>query len=441
MNNQTSDSPQGKVKSRMVRPALLAVLVACSLFFSVFFLASPRAFSQKNFDGFTQLKSPETVASGAVQAAKIKRYDFKLGWDDTFYRVISYFEVPGPRIQAMLAKARNIYDLRTVKKDSVLRVYAEDNKIESIEYRFNEFEAVHLKRDEKDPDGFSAYKSTLPHETRVEAVAGTIYTSLYEDGRKAGLDPQAILSFSDIFAWDVDFAADIRRGDSFKIYFETLYVEGRFVKTGKILGAEMVNEGKTYRAVYFEDARGRGGYYDENGKSVRRMLLKSPLRYSRISSRFTNARFHPILKYYRPHHGIDYAAPHGTPVEASGSGRVVYSGWKGGYGNFVEVRHPNGYITGYGHLSKIKSGISVGAQVEQGEIIGYVGSTGISTGPHLHYEVKQNNMLINPLRIKAEPNKAVPKEDGARFASVKEDVFKRLAAALDGSKIRLASIR
>lgn len=430
-------------KPKRARPALVAVLVASSLFLSAFFLLSPQAFSQKNTDGFDAgAVSSKTLSSGEkVEEPKVKRYDFRFGQDDTFYKVISYFDVPGPRILSMLAKAKKIYDFRSVKKDSVLSVYAEDNKIESVEYRFNEFEAVQLKKDDKDPDGFSAFKTTLPHETKVVAVAGTIDNSLYGDGLKAGLDPQSILSFSDIFAWDVDFAADIRRGDSFKIYMEQLYVEGRFVKTGRILGAEIVNEGKTYKAVYFEDGKGRGGYYDENGKSVRRMLLKSPLRYSRISSRFTNARFHPILKYYRPHHGIDYAAPSGTPVEASGGGRVVYSGWKGGYGNFIEVRHPNGYVTGYGHLSRIKPGVSVGAQIEQGQIIGFVGSTGISTGPHLHYEVKINNTLINPLRIKAEPNKAVPKEDAIRFASAKEEVFKKLASATPALNVRLASVR
>ncbi|MEK7680183.1 MAG: M23 family metallopeptidase, partial [Deltaproteobacteria bacterium] len=167
--------------------------------------------------------------------------------------------------------------------------------------------------------------------------------------------------------------------------------------------------------------------YDSAGGSMERTLLKSPLRFRRITSYFSRKRFHPIHKRYRPHHGIDYAAPTGTPVEAAGSGRVVHAGWKGGYGNFVELRHSNGYVTGYGHLSRIGKGIRTGANIEQGSIVGYVGSTGISTGPHLHYEVKRHGSLINPLSIKPTPNKAIAKGEMNRFASVRDDILKTLS--------------
>ncbi len=236
------------------------------------------------------------------------------------------------------------------------------------------------------------------------------------------------MNMTDIFAWDVDFGSEIQKGDSFSMLFEETHVNGRPVRTGRILGAEMTNAGKKYTAVYYVDGRGKGGYYDNDGRSMERTLLKSPLRFRRITSYFSRRRFHPILRRYRPHHGIDYAAPAGTPVEAAGSGRVVHAGWKGGYGNFVEVRHSNGYVTGYGHLSRIGKGIRPGANIEQGSIVGYVGSTGISTGPHLHYEVRRSGSLINPLSIKPTPNKAVAGSEMARFASVRNDILKTLSS-------------
>ncbi len=185
--------------------------------------------------------------------------------------------------------------------------------------------------------------------------------------------------------------------------------------------------GKRVTAIYFEDSEGGTGYYDENGRSLRRTLLRSPLRYRRISSYFSKGRYHPILKKYRPHHGIDYAAPTGTPVESAGSGRVTFAGWKRGYGNFVTIKHNNSFETSYGHFSRIKKGIKKGVKVAQAQVIGYVGSTGISTGPHLHYEVRRGKKLINPLSVRPKPNSTVPKADKERFAQVRNAMLVRLA--------------
>ncbi|MBI5887641.1 MAG: peptidoglycan DD-metalloendopeptidase family protein [Deltaproteobacteria bacterium] len=417
----------------LTRPILLAVLVGISIFFTVFFILSPKAFSQKETGNARGIAPQDTGGPGPAALAEpapalSRRYDFRLSDADTFYRILSYFNLSGVQTQEIIQKTKAVYDLRALKKGEVLRVYAEGNRIDAIEYRISDFEMLNITRDASAPEGFKAARVELPHEMRTMTVSGTIQNSLYEDGIKAGADAQGIMNFSDIFAWDVDFAADIRKGDTFKIYYETHYVDGKYLKTGKILGAEIVSGGRRVAAVYFEGGDGKAGYYDEDGKSLRRMLLKSPLRFSRISSRFTTSRFHPILKMYRPHHGIDYAAPTGTPVEASGSGRVVSAGWKSGYGNFIELKHPNGYVTGYGHLSRIGKGVSPGRAVEQGEVIGYVGSTGISTGPHLHYEIKVNGSLINPQRIKAQPNKSVAKNDMRRFASARDEIMKKLAA-------------
>ena len=204
-------------------------------------------------------------------------------------------------------------------------------------------------------------------------VSGVIESSLYEDGVKAGADPQLIMSLTDVFAWDVDFTSDVQKGDTFRILYEALYVDGAPVSAGRILGAEMVNNGKKYSAVYFE---GTGGYYDLDGKSLRRTLLKSPLRFRRITSHFTKSRFPPILKKFRPHHGIDYGAPKGTPVESAGSGRVAFAGWKNGYGNLSRgiTTVTNGLRT-----PRQQKASARGRRLP-GDLIGYVGSTGISTG-------------------------------------------------------------
>ncbi len=432
-NSLQDISNNPKRAAGLTRPILLAVLVGISIFFSVFFILSPEAFSQKDTNsaiGPKDIVEPaRTVLGQSAPASPLsRRYDFKLSDADTFNKILSYFKLSGAQTQEIIQKTKDVYDLRTLRKGEVLRVYAGDNRIDAIEYKISDFEILNITRDASSPEGFKAVRVELPHEMRTMTVSGVIQNSLYEDGIKAGADAQGIMNFSDIFAWDVDFAADIRKNDTFKIYYETHYVDGKYLKTGKILGAEIVNDGRRFTAVYFEGSDGKAGYYDEDGGSLRRMLLKSPLRFSRITSRFTNNRFHPILKLYRPHHGIDYAAPTGTPVEASGSGRVIFAGWKNGYGNFIALKHPNGYVTGYGHLSRIKKGVSPGRAVEQAEVIGYVGSTGISTGPHLHYEIKLNNTLINPQRIKAQPNKAVAKNDMPRFASARDGIMKKLTA-------------
>ncbi len=425
LDNLTGLSTQN-TRRKLLKPVVIAAGAGVLLFLAVVFLISPNAFSQF-FSGVTPFKpvSPaaiESVKLSAPLGPKIDRLDFRLTGTDTFYRIMSVLKVPGPEIHAIAGKARPIYDLRQLKKDTILRVVTKDDKWERIEYRFNEYEILVVEA----ADGIKASMSELPHEKKTVVISGTIENSLYEDGLKAGVDPQAIMALSDIFAWDVDFASDIRKGDTFSVLTEVLYVEGRPVKAGRILGAEMVNDGRKYTAVYFAGTDGAGSYFDAEGKSLTRTLLKSPLRFRRITSYFTNRRFHPLLKVYRPHHGIDYAAPTGTPVESSGNGRVIFSGWKNGYGNFIEVKHNNNYITGYGHLSRIVRGIRPGAKVSQGEVIGFVGSTGISTGPHLHYEIRVNSRLINPLSVKSEPDRSITKAELAKFASLRDDVVKKL---------------
>jgi murein DD-endopeptidase MepM/ murein hydrolase activator NlpD len=219
------------------------------------------------------------------------------------------------------------------------------------------------------------------------------------------LDISLALELSDIYAWTIDFYA-VQKGDRFRVYYEEISIDSVPSGTGKVLGAVFQTEGRYLYAFYFEHGS-NGNYFDEQGKNLRRSFLKAPLRFSRISSRFSGSRMHPVLRIRRPHYGVDYAAPSGTPVYALGDGKVTEAGWNGGYGRYVKIRHNSVYTTGYGHLSGYGKGIRAGVQVRQGEVIGYVGSSGLSTGPHLDFRVYKNGSPVDPLKMESPPAKPV----------------------------------
>lgn len=303
----------------------------------------------------------------------------------------------------------DVYKLRNVSAGQNYKlVVDEQNRLQSFVYRINDDSVLKIVRT---GDEFAAEKVAVEYERRVAQIAGIIESNLISsigDGK----DRQRLaLNLSDIFAWDIDFTTDLRNGDIFKIIVEELYENGKFKKYGNILAAEFVNNGEAYHAYRFEYGDIQG-YYDQEGKSLRRAFLKAPLNYRRISSGFSKGRLHPILKTYRPHHGVDYAAPHGTPVSAVGDGTVLFVGYRGDYGRLVIIRHPNGYETRYGHLSRFVRGAEKGIKIKQGDIIGYVGSTGLTTGPHLHYEMRLNNRFINPLKTRIPAGRPLP--DAAR---------------------------
>ncbi len=245
-------------------------------------------------------------------------------------------------------------------------------------------------------DSLAAQKDTVPLVRTVFAAEGVVENTLWESMRKAGIEPEAIMRFTDILAYDFDFVTDTRNGHRFRILYEKLSFRDSTIGVGRILLAEYITPKRDYVAVWYRDPEGREGYFDLEGKSMKKALLKAPLSYTRISSHFSHRRFHPILKIYRPHLGVDYAAPVGTPVVASGDGVVVFAGWKGGFGKFIHIKHPNGIETMYGHLSRFAKGIRRGVRVRRGQVIGYVGATGLATGPHLDYRVKVKGKFVNP---------------------------------------------
>jgi murein DD-endopeptidase MepM/ murein hydrolase activator NlpD len=246
---------------------------------------------------------------------------------------------------------------------------------------------------------FTTSISTYPLERRIATASAVIEDALFLAGQRAGLSDRVIMEMIEIFGWDVDFALDVRAGDHFMVIYEELFKDGEKVRDGKILASEFRNRGRSIRAVRYAKKEGSGEYFSPEGFSMRKAFLRTPVKFSRISSRFTRGRMHPVLQRMRAHKGVDYAAPRGTPIKAAGHGRVASSGRKGGYGKTVVLQHGGTYTTLYAHLSRIHPRAKAGKRVKQGEIIGYVGTTGLATGPHLHYEFRVRGVHKDPLRV------------------------------------------
>lgn len=339
---------------------------------------------------------------------------------ETMYEVFIRYGLDIQDLFSIREASANIFSLRNISAGQNYKLLAnEQNKVLSFIYRMNDDYILKIVRDGEGftPTskslvwGFTAEKTAIEYEKRVAHIGGIIDDNLISSVGEGKDKNRLALNLSDIFAWDIDFTTDIRNGDIFKMIVEELYENGEFIKYGNILAAEFVNNGDAYNAYRFEHNDIRE-YYNKEGKLLRRAFLKAPLNYRRISSGFSMGRFHPILKKYRPHHGVDYAAPSNTPVSTVGDGTVLFAGYKGGYGKLLIIRHPNGYETRYGHLSKFAKGIKRGLKIAQGDTIGYVGTTGITTGPHLHYEMRLNSKFINPIKIKIPTGRPLP--DNAR---------------------------
>lgn len=331
--------------------------------------------------------------------------------------------------------ARDLHDIISLGEptDTLKRLYPgqefrirvdEHGRLQSLVYKIDALESLRVERDAEGQ--FTAEAQTRPLEVRTSFASAQITNSLFLSGQEAGLANGLIMELADIFGWDIDFVLDIREGDSFNVLYEEHYLDGEKVKDGAILAAEFTNQGKTYQAVRFEDADGRGTYFAPNGLSMRKAFLRSPVHFSRISSRF-GKRHHPVYNRVRSHKGVDYAAPTGTPIRAAGDGKVIFRGTKGGYGRTVILQHGGRYSTLYAHMSRFASGMKTGTRVKQGQVIGYVGMSGTATGPHLHYEFRINGVHRNPLTVQ------LPQADpiGDDHRDIFERHARRVLAQLD----------
>ncbi len=307
------------------------------------------------------------------------------------------------QIHDLREAVKPVYDLGRIRAGQELRLAGlPDGTWRRLEYDVDETRFLVVRRE---GDGVRAEMQFVPIEFKTALVAGVIEDSLIAALNEAGEeDALAIDLVERCFGWDIDFHTDLRQGDTFRIFVEKRYLDGRFAGYRDILAAEFVNEGRVYRAYRFTYPDTRASdYFDEAGGSRRKAFLRSPLKFARVTSRFTSSRFHPIHKIYRPHYGVDYAAPIGTPVQATADGQVAFAGRESGSGNVVKMRHKNAYATAYLHLSRFGPGVRTGASLKGGDIVGYVGSTGDSTGPHLDYRIYVHGSPVNPLGHKFKP--------------------------------------
>jgi murein DD-endopeptidase MepM/ murein hydrolase activator NlpD len=277
----------------------------------------------------------------------------------------------------------------------------------------------------KSDDGFQGETVIRKPDSRPAFASGEIEGSLYVAAREAGLSDRVAMEMAGIFGWNIDFVYDVRKGDRFEVVYEELYLDGEKFDTGNILSARFVNRGEEVIALRYTDSTGDTDYYSPNGSSMRKAFLRTPIS-ARVSSSFNLQRRHPVLDVVRPHEGTDYAAPPGTPIKAAGDGRVIFAGWKGGYGRTVILQHGDNITTLYAHMNRLGRGIKHGSRVKQGDTVGHVGSSGMVTGPHLHYEFRVNGSPRNSRTVKLPDAKPVPKSEIARFQSFAEQEVAKL---------------
>jgi murein DD-endopeptidase MepM/ murein hydrolase activator NlpD len=317
--------------------------------------------------------------------------------------------------------ARPVYDLAKVKANQRYWLhFTQEGTFRDFRYPVDDERYLTVYQDVA-RDQLVPVMKNFQYEIRLSNISAKIESSLYGAIVDIGEQYQLALDLADIFGYDIDFNTDIQEGDSFRALVEKRYLDGQFVKNGAVLAATISNKQKLLTAIRFEDENGKPAYYAPDGRALKRSFLKSPLKVFRITSRFSYHRMHPILKIVRPHLGVDYAAPIGTPVQAVGSGVVVSAGRNGASGNMVHLRHSGGYETKYSHLSRIT--VKVGARVDQGEIVGYVGSTGLSTGPHLDFRIFRHGKPINPTKIIFPPAKPVSRDKFDRFVALRDKLI------------------
>ncbi|MGM0594678.1 MAG: OapA family protein [Pseudomonadota bacterium] len=362
------------------------------------------------------LALPERIsdqpAEAAIEAEKALPWEsVSVRSGDSLSLIFDRLKLSPQQLHAVVQADQDNQLATALRPGQQLKFQIEQGRLKAIKYIISPEKSLYITRK---GEQFQSHVIEHPVEIRLTHAAGEIESSLFLSGMQAGLSDNIIMELVNIFGWDVDFALDIRKGDQFTLLFEEHYLDGEKLRDGKILAAEFTNRGNTYRAVRFTDDNGQSQYYSPEGKSMRKAFLRSPVDFRRISSQFQPERYHPVLGKKRPHRGVDYAAATGTPIKAAGDGKVIFRGRKGGYGNTVVLQHGGNITTLYAHMSKFKRGVGSGSRVKQGQIIGYVGATGLATGPHLHYEFRINGAHRNPLTVElpdAEPIQARYKDD------------------------------
>ncbi len=318
------------------------------------------------------------------------------------------------------------FSLTHIRKGQPYKIILQENNLVGVEYEINKEVRLVVQ---KENGRFSIIQAPIEYDLSLEVVSSTITSSLFEAVRKSGEQSKLAWKLSDIFAWDIDFIRDIQSGDQFKVLVEKRYRDGKLSGYGNIQAAFFTNNNTCFKAFLHKSSKGVSGYYDENGRSLQKAFLKAPLAFSRITSKFTKKRLHPIFKVYRSHPGVDYAAPKGTPIKTVGDGIIAEIGYNKGMGNYINIHHSNGYTTGYNHMSKFAKGMKKKKSVLQGDVIGYVGMTGYATGPHLDFRMKKNGKLLDPLKHKSPSAKPVRPVEMEQFLARTIELSVRILTA------------
>jgi murein DD-endopeptidase MepM/ murein hydrolase activator NlpD len=425
-----------RTKKNMSGAHWAVLFVSTSLFSVIFFLISDIAqatrvssLQQGGLFGLSTssirmvnlpLEIPQYFSEEIVEPAKKKLQNVtmpKMKWQtitvkkgDNLSKLFHRMNINTKELHKIVRLGKPTKTLNLISPGEELKFLLIDNKLSELIYEIDDSHALHITRKDEQ---FVAKTITTELDKRIAHATGVVQSSLYMAAQEAGIPGSMTMELANIFDWDIDFVLDVHTGDRFSIIFEEYYLDGEKISYGDILAAEFVNQGNIYRAVRYTDNNDHADYYTPDGSNMRKAFLRNPVDASRISSGF-GKRYHPILNRMRDHNGVDYAAPTGTPIKATGDGKIIHMGRKGGYGNTVIVQHGGKYQTLYAHLSGFAKGLQKGSRVQQGEIIGYIGKTGLATGPHLHYEFQVNGEHRNPLTVKlpgAAPITALQKLD------------------------------
>ncbi len=372
---------------------------------------------------------PEIATDTPSVERSLQVFEGTLARGETLGEVLHRNGVSNAVVHGVTRAMGRIYDFRKARPGHRYRLSL-DAEGGLVEFRY---ESSPIESYMVSPDGeaFMSRREEPPTRTEMVRIAGVVSSNLHEAIMGLGESAQLAVDLADIFAWDIDFSRSVRFGDEFRVLYERLYradSRGRdvYVGPGRILAARYSGATGDHAAIYFESGEGRGGYYRPDGSSVERNFLMSPVRNSRIASAFSNSRLHPILRVWRPHHGIDYAAPEGTPIWAVADGTVIHTGRAGGFGNLVKIRHSDGYVSYYGHLSRYAGGIAKGQRVRQKQVIGYVGHTGLATGPHVCFRVSKSGRFVDPARLRLPGGAPLSRALREAFASSADTLLARL---------------
>ena len=397
------------------------------LFISVLFLSVLLWGWIKCSDSETKISSdpiikPPTNSFG-FHSDSLEQHSFSIRKNETLSDILLNLGLPGDSIFRIINKSNDVLDVRRIIAGNTYHTFAKPDSSNSLEYFVYEKSPVDFVVFNLN-DSINVYEGTKEITIRENQKSAVIDNSLYVSLMNSDASPELAIKLSQIFAWQIDFY-HLQQGDNFKVIYEEMYVDDIFFSIGKIKAAYFSHNGKDFYAIPFvQDSVFQ--YFDETGNSLRKAFLKAPLEFGRISSRYSKSRLHPVLKTRRPHLGVDYAAPVGTPVRSTGDGVVINSGYTGGNGRFVKIRHNSVYTTMYLHLSRFAKGLKKGSNVKQGEVIGYVGSSGLSTGPHLDYRFIINGQFVNPLKVEVPPSHPVKEELRSEFEIQKGIVIDQL---------------